>query len=242
LNPKRMHEEAQMVRRVKAYLSQKRVIVSEDELMQLSQKIEPDPQSNNKLLSSHPSTTSITSNQSNSLPPKRMPSPSPSNGSTTSSTSLVSEGRKSTTSGGNAQAAKKFGTDSPQAMRKLMSLSEPGKVTRQRRAKHSVSSLHSMNSNSSPPASPPTNPKKVKGHERSQSDSTVAQPVSLSAESSSVTSVPAPRKHSNNQTGGAKSKIQNQNHKIRLARTISREPEVKESSVDDDDDGQVSAV
>ena len=38
-----------------------------------------------------------------------MPSPSPSNGSTTSSTSLVSEGRKSTTSGGNAQGAKKFG-------------------------------------------------------------------------------------------------------------------------------------
>ena len=32
-------------------------------------------------------------------------------------------------------------------------------------------------------------------------------------------------------------------HKVRLARTISREPEVKESSVDDDDDdGQVSAV
>ena len=45
----------------------------------------------------------------------------------------------------------------------------------------------------------------------------------------------------------------NSAHKIRLARTISREqpeariisrpePEVKESSVDDDDDGQVSAV
>ena len=58
--------------------------------------------------------------------------------------------------------------------------------------------------------------------------------------------------------GGAKSKmpptlssieksqqIANLQHKIRLARTISREPEVKESSVDDDDDdddGQVSAV
>ena len=57
--------------------------------------------------------------------------------------------------------------------------------------------------------------------------------------------------------GGAKSKMpptlnsiekSQQNHlqhKIRLARTISREPEVKESSVDDDDedgDGQVSAV
>jgi hypothetical protein len=41
---------------------------------------------------------------------------------------------------------------------------------------------------------------------------------------------------------------QKNNHKIRLARTISREqpqPQVKESSVDDDydaDDGQVSAV
>ena len=58
-------------------------------------------------------------------------------------------------------------------------------------------------------------------------------------------------------SGGAKSKMpptlnsiekSQQNHlqhKIRLARTISREPEVKESSVDDDDeddDGQVSAV
>ena len=93
------------------------------------------------------------------------------------------------------------GTDSPQAVRKLMSLSEPGK-TRQRirGAKHSVSSLHSINS---PPGSPPTHPKKVKGHERSQSDSTSggnAQPVSLSAESSSVTSVPA-RKQSHNLTG-----------------------------------------
>ena len=83
------------------------------------------------------------------------------------------------------------GTDSPQAVRKLMSLSEPGR-TRQRRAKHSVSSLHSINS---PPGSPPpTNAKKVKGHERSQSDCSVTQPVSLSAESSSVTSLPA-RKH-----------------------------------------------
>ena len=51
-----------------------------------------------------------------------------------------------------------------------------------------------------------------------------------------------------NISGGAKSKmmansVQHHQHKVRLARTISREPEVKESSVDDDDDdGQVSAV
>ena len=43
--------------------------------------------------------------------------------------------------------------------------------------------------------------KKILSKCRSQSDCSVAQPVSLSAESSSVTSVPAPRKHSNNQTG-----------------------------------------
>ena len=86
------------------------------------------------------------------------------------------------------------GTDSPQAVRKLMSLSEPGK-TRQRRAKHSVSSLHSMNS---PPASPPPiNAKKVKGHERSQSDCSVTPPVCLSAESSSVTSLQSRIKNAN---------------------------------------------
>merc|ERR1719510_133427 len=248
LNPKQMHEEAQMVRRVKYYLSQSPVIKNEDELMQLSLKCEPDPQKQT-LMTSHQSTTSIASTQS--VPAKRMPSPSPSNGSTTSSTSLVSEGKKSISSAQQSAHAKKFGTDSPQAVRKLMSLSEPGK-TRQRRAKHSVSSLHSINS---PPGSPPpTNAKKVKGHERSQSDCSVAQPVSLSAESSSVTSLPA-RKHANHPIGGAKSKLpptlismdkahSSHHHKIRLARTISREPEVKESSVDDDDDdeddGQVS--
>ena len=51
--------------------------------------------------------------------------------------------------------------------------------------------------------------------------------------------------------GGVKSKLPSNLEKshagLRLARTISREPQVKESSVDDDDDddfddGQVSAV
>jgi hypothetical protein len=42
-----------------------------------------------------------------------MPSPSPSNGSTASSTSLVSEGRKSTTSGGAQAGGKKFGEFPP---------------------------------------------------------------------------------------------------------------------------------
>lgn len=61
LNPRRMHEEAQMVRRVKAYLSQRPVITDELQLQQLSLKCEPDPQSNSKTMTSHQSTTSITS-------------------------------------------------------------------------------------------------------------------------------------------------------------------------------------
>jgi len=256
LNPRRMHDEAQMVRRVKAYLAQRTITKNEDELKKLSQKCESDPERPKPpqihTMNTHPSTTSVTSVVSTQS--VRPVSPSPSNISTTSSTSLVSEGRKSTNSAGQQSGAKKFGTASPQAVRKLMSLSEPGK-TRQRRAKHSVSSLHSINS---PPGSPPpTNAKKVKGHERSQSDCSVTQPVSLSAESSSVTSLPARKHLLSHAIGGAKSKMpptlnsiekSQQNHlqhKIRLARTISREPEVKESSVDDDDeddDGQVSAV
>ena len=62
LNPRRMHEEAQMVRRVKAYLSQRPVIADEDELMQLSLKCEPDPQSGSKsAMTNHQSTTSVIS-------------------------------------------------------------------------------------------------------------------------------------------------------------------------------------
>ena len=57
-----------------------------------------------------------------------------------------------------------------------------------------------------------------------------------------------------NFSGGVKSKLPSSSNlekshsgQLRLARTISREPQVKESSVDDDDDddfndGQVSAV
>ena len=63
LNPRRMHEEAQMVRRVKAYLVQRIVIQDEEELLQMSYKCEPDPHSHSgsKSMTNHPSTTSITS-------------------------------------------------------------------------------------------------------------------------------------------------------------------------------------
>ena len=79
------------------------------------------------------------------------------------------------------------GTDSPKAVRKLMSLSEPGKTRRRHQPKHSVSSLHT---NPSPPPSP-KGPRKS-GHERSVSETAPA--VSLSAESSSVAALTTIRK------------------------------------------------
>lgn len=111
------------------------------------------------------------------------------------------------------------GTDSFHAVNKLMSLSDPTK-TRRHQPKHSVSSLHSVNSPSNsppnarrgdlaPPGGSSATLKKAgnsntlgkggassssSGHERSSSSDMGKVKVSLSKESSSVTSLPALRK------------------------------------------------
>lgn len=51
-NPKRMFEEAQMVRRVKAYLNNMKIITDEDRLHQMSNECEPPPGGLNQVLSS----------------------------------------------------------------------------------------------------------------------------------------------------------------------------------------------
>jgi Rap guanine nucleotide exchange factor 2 len=100
-NPKKMFEEAQMVRRVKAYLNNMKVIKDEDRLHQLSLECEP-------CGGSAPNSVTIR---------KRHPSPTLS---TTSSTSSTSENNKK----GAANLGPKFGTASPQAVKKILSLSE----------------------------------------------------------------------------------------------------------------------
>lgn len=80
-NTKKMFEEAQMVRRVKAYLNNIKVITDEDSLHQLSLECEPSG-------GSAPNTVTIR---------KRHPSPTLS---TTSSTSSTSEGKKVQLGGG----------------------------------------------------------------------------------------------------------------------------------------------
>lgn len=144
-NPKKMFEEAQMVRRVKAYLNNIKVLTDEDKLQELSIECEQSG-------GSAPNTVTIR---------KRHPSPTLS---TTSSTSSTSEGRKiqlaaalNAANGNvffvlesnelvivdyeslmiflnnlhtdpNDRRPPKFGAASPQAVKKLLSLSEQNKT------------------------------------------------------------------------------------------------------------------
>jgi len=57
LNAKKMYEEAQMVRRVKAYLAKMPVISDEDELMKRSEEVEPSPTSSSSQPVAHQSRT-----------------------------------------------------------------------------------------------------------------------------------------------------------------------------------------
>lgn len=101
-NPKKMFEEAQMVRRVKAYLNNIQIIKDEEKLHIMSLECEP------AIVVSAPNSVTIR---------KRHPSPTLS---TTSSTSSKSEGMKN--------VGPKFGTASPQAVKKILSLAENSKT------------------------------------------------------------------------------------------------------------------
>ncbi|KAF4533090.1 hypothetical protein B566_EDAN003810 [Ephemera danica] len=194
-NPKKMFEEAQMVRRVKAYLNQMKVMTDEEQLHKLSLECEP--------AGSAPSSVPVR---------KRHPSPTLS---TTSSTSSTSEGKK-------GLGAPKFGAASPQAVRKMLALSESKTRPHQPPARMppAMFPIHvlppcAQNSLAAAAAaavahgalSPSPSPGSQRrgrdpgraSHERSHSDTPATLlPVDLSAESSSVTSLsnlPALRKH-----------------------------------------------
>lgn len=167
-NPKKMFEEAQMVRRVKAYLAKMKVLTDEEKLHELSMSCEGSS-TGGSIMGSGPIR-------------KRHPSPTLS---TASSASSASEGLKNT--------GPKFGSASPQAVKKLLSLSEPSKTR-----------LHQPRYHMAPSPGPPTRrnvhqPPSVPAtsHERSHSDTTPLNPppplllssVDLNAESSSVTSL-----------------------------------------------------
>lgn len=101
-NPKKMFEEAQMVRKVKAYLNNIQIIKDEEKLHVMSLECEP------AIVVSAPNSVTIR---------KRHPSPTLS---TTSSTSSKSDQLK--------QVGPKFGTASPQAVKKILSLAENSKT------------------------------------------------------------------------------------------------------------------
>ncbi|CAL4156065.1 unnamed protein product, partial [Meganyctiphanes norvegica] len=184
---KKMFEEAQMVRRVKAYLAHLHVIASEEQLMNMSLECEGGGDSHKGSRSaankesggsgsvSAPSTNPQTRRE------RRAESPSPSTTSSTSSTSQTSNDKKH---------HPKFGATSPQSISKMKSLAEP--KTKPHHGPRPPVTHHSLSPSPSPGPPrrgngvPQHNPRST--HERSHSD-THAVPVDLSAESSSVTSL-----------------------------------------------------
>ncbi|XP_058982067.1 rap guanine nucleotide exchange factor 2 isoform X3 [Musca domestica] len=136
-NPKKMFEEAQMVRRVKAYLNNLKIINDEDILHKFSLECEPAHTSTASTSSQHGgnssrtggdqlsiySHTSNSSSAPNSSLSLRKRHPSSPTLSTTSSTSSTSDNRRNINPN-----CPKFGTASPQAVRKILSLSESTKI------------------------------------------------------------------------------------------------------------------
>ncbi|KAH7981425.1 hypothetical protein HPB49_024005 [Dermacentor silvarum] len=184
-SPKKMFEEAQMVRRVKAYLSHLKVVADEGRLLAMSFECEPHPVPSAIPVvlpsNAHPQ------RKRHPSPRKRHPSPTLS---TASSNSSTSEGKKSINSAGGV----KFGTDSPQAMRKLLALSDQSKVRPHQPPRPPASPSPGVKRRGS--ATVRDAPAPVVGasascHGRSHSDAGYAsvQPVDLSPESSSVTSL-----------------------------------------------------
>ncbi|XP_053961455.1 rap guanine nucleotide exchange factor 2 isoform X2 [Anastrepha ludens] len=150
-NPKKMFEEAQMVRRVKAYLNNLKIINDEDALHKFS--LECEPSSNSQTYGGSSSSTrgesglgrdgtgnsstrsgdqlSIYSHTSSSSAPNsslslRKRHPSSPTLSTTSSTSSTSDHHNRRNMAHNNNS--KFGIASPQAVKKILALSDPTKV------------------------------------------------------------------------------------------------------------------
>ena len=192
---RRMYQEALMVRKVKSYLANVKIQSDEEVLHRMSVEVEP-PLTKISMVSA--STSSLRSGG-------KPPSPSPSR---SSSISQVSEGKKSLASGKfsatqyisskNLNLSGKFGAASPERERKLLSLAEPGPQTK-RVAKLSKSSYSITSVSSTSPSQSPVVLRREgqgsKSHERSHSD-TPPVPVGLTAESSSVASLPGLRRGS----------------------------------------------
>ncbi|VEN33719.1 unnamed protein product [Callosobruchus maculatus] len=202
-NPKKMFEESQMVRRVKAYLNNLHVETDEQRLHEMSLECEPAAAAATTTGSggggSSGGVGGIAAGMMGGMTGaavrgKRHASPAPS---TTSSTSSAGGGEERKTTA-------KFGSASPQAVRKLLALSEPTKTRPHqprapghvinasqpspvvRRAPSATGSYSSYGSHSS--SSSGAGGRAM--HERSHSDTPTPLPsVALSAESSSVTSL-----------------------------------------------------
>lgn len=193
-----------MVRRVKAYLKNMKVITDEEKLLAMSMECEP-PSGGIQI--AQPSLR------------KRNPSPTPSAVSSTSS-GLSEKKINNNTHGGSASSLHppKFGAASPQAVKKLLALSETSKA----RPKAILPSTPSPLSKGHVPHSSNASAHQGQHHHHSLTNS-----VDLTAESSSVTSLPSTRKAQANNSGSVTSNdsgvgFYNDNHNAELAPPLPR--------------------
>ncbi|CAB4069754.1 RAPGEF2 [Lepeophtheirus salmonis] len=191
-NPKRMFEEAQMVRRVKSYLKNMRVVIEEEALHRMSLECEPPPGAMGGLKRNpSPTPSAVSSTSSNSerkvtLPPHGASTTTSSNSSAIPPPPPLPSTSSSGSSSGHHQ---KFA--SPHAVKKLLSLSEQAKPIRS-------SSSSSKNTIPQPPLPPPPH-RSHHGHHQGHlhhhpPEPIYPIPVDLTAESSSVTSITASRR------------------------------------------------
>jgi len=203
---RKMYNEALMVRKVKAYLNTIKSTYDEEVLQKFSLEIEP-PQVKSSIHvgSSSSLRSGGAGSTSGSQAAVRPPSPTPSR---TSAGSTMSDGTKSLASAGGHT---KFGASSPEAERKLMSLAESSK----RKLTKASKSSYSLSPGPSPvqlrrDGDIPPGPRRVGSgplitHSTASTMSTESTPsnsgrgpipVTLSAESSSVSSLPGLRRSS----------------------------------------------
>ncbi|KAL4640385.1 rap guanine nucleotide exchange factor 2 isoform X2 [Arapaima gigas] len=177
LNAKKLYEDAQMARRVRQYLSTLTLETSEESLQTISLQCEPSSSTLPKNAVKKPDTSPVISRAANQQKQQQQ------KGSQALQVPAVAlyPSRKKVP----VKDLPPFGTSSPQALKKILSLSEEANERHKRQSEDTISNASSQLS--SPPTSPQSSPRKggsqLRSHLSRQSDLTVSS-SSLGSENS----------------------------------------------------------
>ncbi|XP_018591340.1 rap guanine nucleotide exchange factor 2 isoform X4 [Scleropages formosus] len=168
LNAKKLYEDAQMARRVRQYLSTLTLETSEESLQTISLQCEPSSSTLPKSAGKKPDTSPVVSRAANQQKQQQQ------KGCQALQVPAVSlyPSRKKVP----VKDLPPFGTSSPQALKKILSLSEEGSERHKKQSEDAISNASSQLS--SPPTSPQSSPRKggsqLRSHLSRQSDLTAS--------------------------------------------------------------------